>query len=89
MASLRGKVVLIDFWTYSCINCIRTQPYLKALYAKYTTRGSRRRTHSRVPVREGCGNVKDAVESAGLDYPVVQDNDYTVWDSPTRPVLAG
>lgn len=83
MASLRGKVVLIDFWTYSCINCIRTQPYLKALYAKYHDKGLEIvGVHTpEFPFEKDAGNVKDAVESAGLDYPVVQDNDYTVWDS--------
>jgi len=83
MASLRGKVVLIDFWTYSCINCIRTQPYLKALYAKYHDKGLEIvGVHTpEFPFEKDAGNVMDAVESAGLDYPVVQDNDYTVWDS--------
>ncbi|MBK8293586.1 MAG: hypothetical protein IPK93_01985 [Solirubrobacterales bacterium] len=56
LASLKGRVVLVDFWTYSCVNCIRTQPYLKALGCQIPRQGSddRRRTHSRVPVREGC-----------------------------------
>lgn len=83
MASLRGKVVLIDFWTYSCINCIRTQPYLKALYAKYHDKGLEIvGVHTpEFPFEKDAGNVKDAVEAAGLEYPVVQDNDYTVWDS--------
>ena len=83
MASLRGKVVLIDFWTYSCINCIRTQPYLKALYAKYHDEGLEIvGVHTpEFPFEKDAGNVGEAVDSAGLEYPVVQDNDYTVWDS--------
>ena len=83
MASLRGKVVLIDFWTYSCINCIRTQPYLKALYAKYHEKGLEIvGVHTpEFPFEKDAGNVEDAVKAAGLDYPVVQDNDYTVWNS--------
>ena len=83
MASLLGKVVLIDFWTYSCINCIRTQPYLKALYAKYHDQGLEIvGVHTpEFPFEKDAGNVEDAVKAAGLEYPVVQDNDYTVWDS--------
>ena len=83
MASLRGKVVLIDFWTYSCINCIRTQPYLKALYARYHDEGLEIvGVHTpEFPFEKDAGNVGEAVDSAGLEYPVVQDNDYTVWDS--------
>ena len=83
MASLRGKVVLIDFWTYSCINCIRTQPYLKALYEKYHDKGLEIiGVHTpEFPFEKKASNVEAAVKAAGIPYPVVQDNDYTVWNS--------
>ena len=83
MASLRGQVVLIDFWTYTCVNCIRTQPDLKALDAKYGDKGlTIIGVHTpEFPFEKDAGNVEDAIKRAGLKYPVVQDNDYTVWDS--------
>lgn len=83
MAELRGRVVLIDFWTYTCINCIRTQPWLNAMYARYKDRGlTIIGVHTpEFPFERDAGNVEDAIERAGIEYPVVQDNDYTVWDS--------
>jgi cytochrome c biogenesis protein CcdA/thiol-disulfide isomerase/thioredoxin len=79
--SLRGKVVLIDFWTYSCINCLRTLPYVKAWYEKY-------KDHGLVIIgvhtpefafEKDVGNVRQAVQSLGLTYPVALDADYTIW----------
>jgi cytochrome c biogenesis protein CcdA/thiol-disulfide isomerase/thioredoxin len=81
LARLRGHVVLIDFWTYTCINCIRTQPYLKAWDARYRTRGlTIVGVHSpEFAFEKDAGNVRRAVHAAGLRYPVVQDNDLETW----------
>jgi cytochrome c biogenesis protein CcdA/thiol-disulfide isomerase/thioredoxin len=80
-SSLRGKVVLIDFWTYSCINCIRTLPYLKAWDEKYRGQGLVIiGVHSpEFAFEHETPNVKQAVKDFGIEYPVVQDNDFAVW----------
>lgn len=80
---LRGKVVLVDFWTYSCINCIRTLPYLRAWAEKYKSQnlvvvG----IHSpEFAFEKRLENVKDAVRSFGLDYPIAIDSDFKIWRS--------
>ncbi len=81
MKGLRGRVVLIDFWTYTCINCIRTQPHLKAWDAKYRKDGlTIIGVHSpEFPFEKSAANVARAVRDDGLKYPVVQDNDLAVW----------
>jgi cytochrome c biogenesis protein CcdA/thiol-disulfide isomerase/thioredoxin len=83
MASLRGRVVLVDFWTYSCVNCIRTQPYLKAWDERYRDRGlTIVGVHSpEFPFEKDAGNVQEAIDRAGLEYPVVQDNDFATWNA--------
>ena len=83
MAELRGRVVLIDFWTYTCINCIRTQPWLNAMYERYADKGlTIIGVHTpEFPFERDAGNVEDAIERAGIKYPVVQDNDYAIWNS--------
>src|SRR5580693_102803 len=83
LAGLRGKVVLIDFWTYTCINCIRTLPYLKAWDAAYRKDGL---TIVGVETPEfafehEASNVKDAIAQFGLRYPVVQDNEMGTWNA--------
>jgi cytochrome c biogenesis protein CcdA/thiol-disulfide isomerase/thioredoxin len=83
LASLRGRVVLIDFWTYTCINCIRTLPYLKAWDAAYRKDGL---TIIGVETPEfafehDAANVASAIASFGIRYPVVQDNEYGTWDA--------
>ena len=83
LASLRGRVVLIDFWTYTCINCIRTLPYLKAWDAAYRRDGL---TIVGVETPEfafehDAANVASAISSFGIRYPVVQDNEYGTWDA--------
>lgn len=81
MAGLRGKVVLIDFWTYSCINCIRTLPYIQGYWQAYKDKnfviiG----VHTPEFVFEkDPGNVRDAIARHGLTYPTVQDNDFGTW----------
>jgi len=83
MKRLRGRVVLIDFWTYTCINCIRTQPYLKAWDARYRSRGlTIVGVHSpEFSFEKDAGNVQRAIRTAGLRYPVVQDNDLQTWQA--------
>jgi cytochrome c biogenesis protein CcdA/thiol-disulfide isomerase/thioredoxin len=83
MADLRGRVVLIDFWTYTCVNCLRTLPYLKAWDARYRSRGlTIVGVHTpEFPFEKDSGNVAAAIEREGLRYPVVQDNDYGTWDA--------
>jgi cytochrome c biogenesis protein CcdA/thiol-disulfide isomerase/thioredoxin len=79
--SLRGKVVLVDFWTYSCINCIRTLPYVRGWYDKYKDHGLVIiGVHSpEFAFEKNPDNVARAVKALGVDYPVALDNDYAIW----------
>ena len=79
--SLRGKVVLVDFWTYSCINCLRTLPYVRAWADKY-------KDHGLVVIgvhtpefafEKNLNNVRRAVKDLGITYPVAVDNSYAIW----------
>jgi cytochrome c biogenesis protein CcdA/thiol-disulfide isomerase/thioredoxin len=83
LAKLKGKVVLIDFWTYSCINCLRTLPHLKAWYAAYHKDGLVIiGVHTpEFAFEHVTSNVEAAVKRLGIKYPVVQDNDYKTWDN--------
>jgi thiol-disulfide isomerase/thioredoxin len=78
-----GKVVLIDFWTYTCINCIRTLPYLKAWDEEYRDDGLVIvGVHSpEFPFEREADNVADSIEQNGLRYPVVQDNELGTWNN--------
>jgi cytochrome c biogenesis protein CcdA/thiol-disulfide isomerase/thioredoxin len=83
LPALRGHVVLVDFWTYTCINCIRTLPYLKAWNAAYAKDGL---TIVGVETPEfafekDASNVSDAIGQFGLRYPVVQDNNMGTWNA--------
>jgi thiol-disulfide isomerase/thioredoxin len=80
---LKGKVVLIDFWTYSCINCLRALPYVKSWYAKYKDRGLVViGVHApEFAFEKDVNNVRRAVHDLGIDYPVALDNDYAVWQA--------
>jgi cytochrome c biogenesis protein CcdA/thiol-disulfide isomerase/thioredoxin len=80
---LRGKVVLIDFWTYSCINCLRTLPHLKAWYATYHKDGFVIiGVHTpEFAFEHVASNVRSAVKRLGITYPVVQDNRFKTWDA--------
>ncbi|HEV8460783.1 MAG TPA: cytochrome c biogenesis protein DipZ [Gaiellaceae bacterium] len=80
---LRGKVVLIDFWTYSCINCLRTLPHLKAWYATYHPKGLVIiGVHTpEFAFEHVTSNVRSAVSRLGVTWPVVQDNAYKTWDN--------
>jgi cytochrome c biogenesis protein CcdA/thiol-disulfide isomerase/thioredoxin len=81
LASLRGRVVLIDFWTYTCINCIRTLPHLTAWDQTYRKDGlTIVGVHSpEFSFEKDTGNVKRAIAQDGIKYPVAQDNDMGTW----------
>ena len=83
MESLLGKVVLIDFWTYSCINCIRTLPFLQTWNERYTDEGLVIiGVHTpEFEFEKVFDNVVEATENMGVVWPVVQDNEFTVWRS--------
>jgi cytochrome c biogenesis protein CcdA/thiol-disulfide isomerase/thioredoxin len=83
IARLRGKVVLIDFWTYSCINCLRTLPHLKAWDAAYRDDGlAIIGVHSpEFAFEHEPSNVRDAVARLGVRYPVALDNDFATWSA--------
>jgi cytochrome c biogenesis protein CcdA/thiol-disulfide isomerase/thioredoxin len=81
--ALHGKVVMVDFWTYSCINCLRALPYVKAWYEKY-------KDHGLVVIgvhapefafEKDPNNVRRAVTDLKVAYPVVLDNDYAIWQA--------
>ncbi|HUD20284.1 MAG TPA: cytochrome c biogenesis protein DipZ [Patescibacteria group bacterium] len=83
MASLRGKVVLVDFWTYTCINCIRTLPYIESWYKKYVDKGLVIiGVHTpEFEFEKNADNVTKAISDFGITYPVMQDNDYATWNA--------
>ncbi|MGO4329782.1 cytochrome c biogenesis protein DipZ [Cupriavidus sp. 2TAF22] len=78
---LRGKVVLVDFWTYSCINCLRALPYVKAWAQKYRDQGLVViGVHApEFAFERNVDNVQKAVRDLGIDYPVAVDNNYAIW----------
>ena len=80
--NLKDKVVLVDFWTYSCINCIRTIPYLNEWYDKYSDKGFVIvGIHTpEFEFEKNSDNVKSAVQKFGIKYPVLQDNDKETWN---------
>ncbi len=80
---LRGKVVVVDFWTYSCINCLRALPFVKAWYAKYKDYGLVIiGVHApEFAFEKDPDNVRRAVKDLGITYPVALDNDYAIWQA--------
>lgn len=80
---LRGKVVLVDFWTYTCINCIRTLPYVTSWYDKYHDQGFVVvGVHTpEFEFEKKTENVQNAIERYKINYPVAQDNDFRTWDN--------
>jgi thiol-disulfide isomerase/thioredoxin len=83
MHSLRGKPVLVEFWTFDCINCIHVVPHVKAWHEKYSGKGlavvgvhTPEYGHERV-----TANVEEAVKHLGIRYPVAQDNAYATWNA--------
>lgn len=83
MQSLRGKVVLVDFWTYTCINCIRTLPYLTSWWDKYKDDGLVIvGVHTpEFEFEKSTQNVENALKQYGITYPVAQDNNYETWNA--------
>lgn len=83
IASLRGHVVLLDIWTYTCINCIRTLPHIESYYQKYQKDGLVVvGVHTpEFDFEKDYGNVKAAVEKFGITYPVVLDSDRATWNA--------
>ncbi len=81
VAGLEGKVVLVDFWTYTCVNCIRTMPYLKEWHAKYADKGLVIiGVHSpEFEFEKATENVTAAAQDFGLAYPIAQDNNFATW----------
>jgi cytochrome c biogenesis protein CcdA/thiol-disulfide isomerase/thioredoxin len=83
MKDLRGSVVLVDFWTYTCINCIRTLPYLKNWYEKYKDDGFVLiGVHTpEFEFEKDSENVAEAITDFGIKYPVMQDNNFATWNA--------
>lgn len=83
MKELRGKPVLIDFWTYSCVNCLHTLPHVKNLYKKYKKLGlTIVGVHSpEFEFEKDEKNVRNAIEHFGIEYSVVLDNDFAIWNA--------
>ncbi|MEY2516286.1 MAG: hypothetical protein QOJ89_3644 [bacterium] len=86
MKGLRGRVVLVDFWTYTCINCLRTLPYVRAWDERYRSQGlTIVGVHTpEFAFEKLASNVARAIEDKGLRYPVVQDNDFGTWNAFTN-----
>ena len=83
MAGLKGKVVLVEFWTYECINCIHVMPHVKQWHQRYHDQGlvvvgvhTPEYDEERI-----AANVKAAIGRFGIQYPVAQDNGYRTWDA--------
>lgn len=83
LAGLRGRVVLIDFWTYTCINCIRTLPYLRSWDERYRKDGlTIVGVHSpEFAFEKKASNVRASIKQNDLKYPVAQDNDFGTWQA--------
>jgi thiol-disulfide isomerase/thioredoxin len=83
ISDLHGKVVLVDFWTYGCINCVNTLPRVTELYAKYRDRGLVVvGIHTpEFPFEHSASNVQAALKRHGITYPVAQDNESRTWDA--------
>ena len=91
LAELRGKVVLVQFWTFGCINCIHVQPYVKAWYDRYAADGFVvLGVHTpELSFERDLDNVRDAVAKADVRFPVAFDPDYATWRAFRQPLLAG
>jgi cytochrome c biogenesis protein CcdA/thiol-disulfide isomerase/thioredoxin len=83
ISSLKGHVVIVDFWTYTCINCIRTLPFIEGLYKTYHKYGLDivGVETPEFTFEQDASNVRQAIKSDGLTYPVVQDNKYGTWNA--------
>jgi thiol-disulfide isomerase/thioredoxin len=83
MSDLRGKVVMVNFWTYGCYNCVNTLPHVTKLYEKYKDKGLVIvGVHTpEFPFEKSTGNVQAALKRHGIQYPVAQDNDSATWEA--------
>jgi thiol-disulfide isomerase/thioredoxin len=83
IADLRGKVVLVNFWTYGCVNCVNALPHVTELYAKYKDRGFVViGIHTpEFPFEHSASNVQAALKRHGITYPVAQDNGSQTWNA--------
>jgi cytochrome c biogenesis protein CcdA/thiol-disulfide isomerase/thioredoxin len=83
LSGLRGHVVIVDFWTYTCINCIRTLPFIEGLYKTYHRYGLEiiGVEAPEFEFEKEASNVAQAVKSDGLTYPIVQDNNLSTWNA--------
>src|SRR4029453_13792025 len=83
IADLRGKVVLVDFWTYGCVNCVNTLPHVTELYAKYKDKGLVVvGVHTpEFPFERSAGNVQTALKRHGITSPSPQDNGSQTWNA--------
>lgn len=83
VVELKGKVVLVDFWTYTCINCIRTLPYLRSWHEKYADKGLVIvGVHTpEFEFEKNANNVAKAITDFELKYPIMQDNDFATWNA--------
>jgi thiol-disulfide isomerase/thioredoxin len=83
MKQLRGKVVLVDFWTYTCINCIHVLPHVTQWNQQYKDQGLVVvGVHTpEYPFERNTDNVKEAIKRLGVTYPVAQDNSYATWNA--------
>jgi thiol-disulfide isomerase/thioredoxin len=82
VSELKGRVLLIDFWEYTCVNCIRTLPYLKTWHDRYADKGlTIIGVHTpEFAFAKDLANVRRAVKEFGLKYPIVNDRDYQIWN---------
>lgn len=82
ISGLRGKVILVEFWTFECWNCHNVEPYIKQWHARYAAQGLQTITvHAPEFDRErDADNVRAYVKRAGIQYPVVLDNDFANWN---------
>ena len=83
LTQLRGKVVLVDFWTYGCYNCVNTLPYVTKLQRKYGNDGfTVIGVHTpEFPYEKSTSNVEAAIRQHGITYPVAQDNNFATWNA--------
>lgn len=83
ISDLRGKVVLVDFWTYGCYNCVNTLPYVTRLYDTYKAKGLVVvGIHTpEFPFEKSARNVEAALKRNGIRYPVAQDNEFATWNA--------
>ena len=83
LAGLKGRVVMVDFWTFGCYNCVNTLPHMTQLYAKYRDRGLVVvGIHTpEFPFERSASNVQAALKRHGITYPVAQDNSSATWNA--------